>query len=71
MNQSNKTNTDNMALEEMVKSLDARQCRLVLSMVNDVLYGRRIAVTFTHDRNGSLVEAGTRKVIEPGDKSRK
>lgn len=45
------------------EAMDARQSRLVISLVNDVSSGKRIAATFTLDRRGRLVEAGTKKVI--------
>lgn len=46
-------------------SMDNRQCRLVLSLVNDVLSGRKLAVTFIKTHEGDLVEAGSKKVVEP------
>lgn len=50
--------------DERPKSLNNVQCRMVLSMVNDVFSGKKIAANFTLDDDGRLVEAGTRKRIE-------
>ena len=45
------------------KSMNNTQCRLVLSMVNDVYQGKKKAANFIIDEQGNLVEAGTRKEI--------
>lgn len=46
-------------------SMDARQCRYVLSAVNEVLVGKRLTAVFVLDQTGNLVEASTKKVVEP------
>lgn len=51
--------------KELTKRLNTKQELLVLSLVNDVLAGKRIAANFVISNEGWLVEAGTRKVVEP------
>lgn len=46
------------------KALTQDQSVLALSLLTDVINGRRAAITFTID-NGQLVEISTSKVLEP------
>ena len=52
-------------------SLNSAQHQLVMSMVNDVIQGRRIAATFVLDSEGNLFEAGSKKCIQRERPTRK
>lgn len=65
--QGRQARVENPVNARAASTVDARQSRLVISLVNDVLSGKRIAATFTLDSRGQFVEAGSRKVIERGD----
>lgn len=50
--------------------LDRRQVQFIISIISDVMHGKRFAATFTM-HEGKLVEAGTKKEVKTTDQLEK